>query len=246
MESKTTIIQLPRLTNNTKDYKIKDSTVEYDVKVGKTKATGFFIIIAKSSKEESNCYHIGEFCLNDLLDLNKAFWIYDSVDEVLKEVHDNCNKKKPSITSNKKGELYFNIVIETYRSIDEINFPLIKKYIEEPKKINNNEDDSYSNKTYMNESMIKEFKDMKNEINKLRGEINLLKINLEAKDEIIAEKQRIIEEKIMKEKMVDGNNNDKDEKQESLMKRVEAIEAMGKKFEEFMQKYNNKKDNSHN
>ena len=57
MESKTTIIQLPRLTNNTKDYKIKDSTVEYDVKVGKTKATGFFIIIAKSSKEESNCYH---------------------------------------------------------------------------------------------------------------------------------------------------------------------------------------------
>ena len=98
----------------------------------------------------------------------------------------------------------------------------------------------------MNESMIKEFKDMKNEINKLRGEINLLKINLEAKDEIIAEKQRIIEEKIMKEKMVDGNNNDKDEKYESLMKRVEAIEAMGKKFEEFMQKYNNKKDNSHN
>ena len=246
MESKKTIIQLPRLTNNTKDYKIKDSSEEYDVKVGKAKATGFFIIIAKSSKEEPNCYHIGEYCLNDLLDLNKAFWVYDSVDEVLKEVQDNCNKKMPSITSNKKGELYLNIVIETYRSIDEINFPLTKKYIEEPKKMNHKEDDSYSNNAHMSESMMKEFNDMKNEINKLRGEINLLKINLEAKDEIIAEKQRIIEEKMMKEKMKDDNNNDKDQRYESLMKRVDAIEAMGKKFEEFMQKYINKENNSHN
>lgn len=233
-EEKNVILQIPPLANNTKEYKIKFQNEEYSVKIGKTAATYFMIIIAKPVNDNSNCYNIAEYCINDLLDLNKAFWVYDSVDEVLKEVHAICNKTPPTLCLNKNGDLCLDFVFETYRSIDNIRFTLTKKYVEQGG--GNIMGDMSGGRGAVNEQVMKEFDNLKNEVSKLRGEINLLKITLEAKEDSLNEKQRLFEEKMLQEKEDEKTINEKDEKIEQLIKRIESLEKQGKKYEEFMNK----------
>lgn len=242
-EQKNIISQLPNLTNNTKEYKIKYSNEDYNVKIGKTSATGFMIIIAKPINDNSNCYNIGEYSLNDLLDLSKVFWTFDSINEVIKEIQTICNNKVPILSTNKYGDLCLNLVFETYRSIDDISFKLTKKYVEQlvtaPE-----QKDSKENIKIANDTLLNDFNQLKKEVSNLRGEINLLKISLESKEEILIQKQKQFEEKIIRENMNKNTNNEKDEIIEKLIKRVEQLEQQNKKYEELLNKKKDEKNNS--
>ena len=231
MESKNIITNIPTLTKITKEYKVKYSNEEYSLKLGKTSATGFMIIIFKGVKDESNVYNIVEYCLNDLLDLDKSFWKYDSVDEIIKEVQEAFNQKLPIISVNKQGNFCVEVTMETYRSIDNIKFTLEKKYLEEATPSRKN-----SEAAPMDDSMVKEFNQMKSEITKLRGEVNLLKVTIENKENALYEKQKILEEKLKNEQKTKGVINEKDDIISKLVKRVEVLEEMNKKFEAFMNK----------
>ena len=232
MESKNIINQIPTLTKITKEYKVKYSNEEYSLKLGKTSATGFMIIILKGVKDDSNIYHIVEFCLNDLLDIDKTFWKYDNVDEIIKEVQEAFNEKLPVISVNKQGNFCVEFVMESYRSIDNIKFTLEKKFLE--KEIISSRKNSEA--TVVDESLMKEFNQMKNEISKLRGEVNLLKVTIENKENALYEKQKILEEKLKNEQKNKEIINGKDDIISKLVKRVEVLEEMNKKFESFMNK----------
>ena len=232
MESKNIINQIPTLTKITKEYKIKYSNDEYNLKLGKTSATGFMIIILKGVKDESNIYHIVEYCLNDLLDLDRTFWKYDSVDEIIKEIQQAFNEKLPTINVNKQGNFCVEFTMESYRSIDNIKFTLEKKFLE--KEIISSRKNSEA--TVVDESLMKEFNQMKNEISKLRGEVNLLKVTIENKENALFEKQKLLEEKLKNEQNNKNVINEKDDIINKLIKRVETLEEMNKKFETFMNK----------
>ena len=227
MNPKIIIPHLPTITSSSlKEYTLKTSSYEYSLKIGKTSATGFMIFILKSPNDEKNCYHISEYCLNDLLDLSKTFWIYDSINDAIKDIEESCIKKTPIVSKNKNGELCLEINFETYRNIDDIKFVLTKKYV----------DDNVVNDSEKNDDEIfkKSLDLMKNEIKNLKNEIDNLKNILENNEQNFNEKCKLIEEKISKEKKDINTIKEKDDVINKLIKRIETLENNGKKFEEFM------------
>lgn len=237
--SENTIPELPELQNG-KEYKIFSGGEEYSLKIGKSKGTSYVTFILKQVSDTSETYDIGEYTLHKLLDLNKAFWLYESVLDALKEIQSACDKKTPSVIVNKNGTILLIITIENYLSVDEVKFQLIKKTVVPPPEEENegilDGSVNVSSTAPIDPKMMNKINEIKSEISQLRGEINLLKISIDSKDDKIYQRHLQLLEKIRNREENKKTIDNKDLIIDKLNKRIEVLENINKLFEEFMNK----------
>lgn len=234
MADNNTISELPVLTNQ-KEYKIHYSGEEYSIKIGKN--NNYLTIIVKSTNDTSNSYQIGEYTLHKLLDLSKVFWSFDSISDALKEIQESANKTIPTLSSNKSDELFLNLSIESYLSVDEIKFKLTKKFVihEEENEVAEGEVENGVS-SVEDQKLKKKINEMKLEISELRKEMNMIKIRIDSQDDKIYEKHRQLLVKLRNESDNKKTIEDKEKIINDLMKRIEKMEEINKKFEGFMKK----------
>ena len=159
MEAPIASTSKPDSLKSIKEYTLLLEKVEYNIIIGLSENKNSIIFRAKLKNDFVNCYYESNMDLNDLVKLNKIFFLYEKIDDAFDFINGLFNENKIYLKEILNNEILF-CVLQFYLpngKTQEAIIKLLKKDL---------------NKDSIIDNLCKNLNDLKNEFNNYKKETN--------------------------------------------------------------------------